>query len=177
MVGRVAQHGANNTEYFLGDALGSVRGLVDEEGELTLAKSYRPYGEVFSTNISGYSAYGFTSEWTDDYIKNIDLRSRWYSPQTGRFVSRDTWQGDYTRPNSLNKWNYSYSNPVRYTDPSGEDPIGECIAAFFALVFVDGPSPAGDVIGLTICAALLGASVSTLIAAQHADEFGQAVDT
>jgi hypothetical protein len=27
--------------------------------------------------------------------------------------------GDYNRPMSLNRWNYGYGNPVKYTDPSG----------------------------------------------------------
>jgi hypothetical protein len=42
-----------------------------------------------------------------------------YSPSIGRFLTRDTWQGDYNRPMSLNKWNYVEGNPVNRTDPSG----------------------------------------------------------
>ena len=42
-----------------------------------------------------------------------------YSPLTGRFLTRDSWQGDYNRPLSLNRWNYGLDNPSRYTDPSG----------------------------------------------------------
>jgi len=40
-------------------------------------------------------------------------------PGTGRFISRDTWAGDYTRPMSFNSWLYVYSNPVNLVDPSG----------------------------------------------------------
>jgi uncharacterized protein RhaS with RHS repeats len=44
--GRVAQvnTATQNTEYFLGDALGSVRQLTNADGAVTLAKSYDPYG-------------------------------------------------------------------------------------------------------------------------------------
>ena len=49
----------------------------------------------------------------------IFLRSRYYSPLTGTFISRDSWQGDYNRPLSLNRWTYVNGNPVNYTDPSG----------------------------------------------------------
>jgi len=42
-----------------------------------------------------------------------------YSPETGRFTTKDSWQGDYNRPLSLNRWNYVEGNPVNYTDPSG----------------------------------------------------------
>jgi hypothetical protein len=37
----------------------------------------------------------------------------------GRFLTKDSWQGDYYRPLSLNRWNYVEGNPVNYTDPSG----------------------------------------------------------
>jgi hypothetical protein len=52
------------------------------------------------------------------------LRSRFLSPETGRFLSRDTWQGDYNRPLSLNRWNYVESNPVNLIDPLGQYSIG-----------------------------------------------------
>jgi hypothetical protein len=42
-----------------------------------------------------------------------------YSPETGRFTSKDSWLGDYNRPLSLNRWNYTKSNPVNYRDPLG----------------------------------------------------------
>ena len=48
--GRVAQYGANGPEYYLGDALGSVRQMVDASGNVTLGRSYKPYGEVLSSN-------------------------------------------------------------------------------------------------------------------------------
>jgi len=49
----------------------------------------------------------------------VYLRSRMYSTSTGRFLSRDTWGGDENHPMSYNAWLYSYSNPTRYTDPTG----------------------------------------------------------
>jgi RHS repeat-associated protein len=57
----------------------------------------------------------------DSYIKLVYLRSRYYSSDTGRFNSKDTWQGDYTSPMSYNAWLYGYANPVLNTDPSGLD--------------------------------------------------------
>jgi YD repeat-containing protein len=88
--GRIAQFTGENAEYFLGDALGSVRQLTDENGDLILARGYEPYGEVLEAGGEASSSYGFTGEWTDSYIKLLYLRSRWYSPQIGRFTTRDT---------------------------------------------------------------------------------------
>ena len=42
-----------------------------------------------------------------------------YNPAMGRFMSRDTWEGDYNRPLSLNHWMYVEGNPINRTDPSG----------------------------------------------------------
>src|SRR3990172_777241 len=99
-------------KYFLADALGSVRQLVDEVGEPTLSSSYKPYGEAMTSSGSGLTNYGFTGEWTDGYIKLLYLRSRYYAPETARFLTRDVWPGDYTRPLSLNGWNYVEGNPI-----------------------------------------------------------------
>ena len=63
--------------------------------------------------------YSYTNEYIDSYIKLIYLRSRMYDPLTGRFTTKDSWQGDYSRPLSLNRWNYVEGNPVNYTDPTG----------------------------------------------------------
>jgi len=120
-LGRIAQYDTT-AEYFLGDALGSVRQLTDAQGQITLAKAYNPYGEVTQSAGAGQSSYGYTNEYQDSYIKLIYLRSRYLSPETGRFQTRDTWQGDYNRPLSLNRWNYVEANPVNLTDPSGRFP-------------------------------------------------------
>jgi RHS repeat-associated protein len=52
----------------------------------------------------------------------IYLRSRYYNPMDGRFVSRDTWGGNSGHPMSFNRWNYVGGNPVNLTDPSGNFP-------------------------------------------------------
>jgi len=65
---------------------------------------------------------GNTGKQQDSYIKLIYLRSRIYSPVTGRFTTKDSWQGDYNRPLSLNRWNYTEGNPVNFVGTSGHDP-------------------------------------------------------
>ena len=126
-LGRCAQQNTMGTDYFLADAtstslsagLGSVRQLTDESGAVTLAQSYTPYGEAYSSEGSGASSYGFTGEWRDR-TGMIYLRARYYAPWDGRFTTRDTWVGDYDRPLSLNRWNYVEGNPINRTDPTGK---------------------------------------------------------
>ena len=51
-----------------------------------------------------------------------------YVPSMGRFLTRDTWTGNYNQPMSYNRWNYTYSNPISFTDPLGKFPL-ECLVA------------------------------------------------
>jgi RHS repeat-associated protein len=57
--------------------------------------------------------------YTGDYNELVYLRARYYAPSSGRFMTKDTWLGDQNKPLSLNRWNYTQSNPINFTDPSG----------------------------------------------------------
>jgi RHS repeat-associated protein len=127
-VGRMAQYGATGAEYFLGDALGSVRQLADADGQVSLAQSYKPYGETLSSSGEGATSYGFTGEWVDE-SGLVFLRSRYYSPAQGRFLSRDVWEGDEEMPLSLNRWNYVEGNPINFVDLNGYFPYTDENAA------------------------------------------------
>ena len=52
-VGRVGEQQPGEWQYHLGDGLGSVRQLTDASGNLTLAKSYKPYGEGMNSESGG----------------------------------------------------------------------------------------------------------------------------
>jgi YD repeat-containing protein len=84
-LGRIGEEQPSGWAYHLADALGSVRRLADKAGWVTMVQSYRPYGEVLESKGVGATAYAFAGEWLDAYIKLIDLRSRYYAPETGRF--------------------------------------------------------------------------------------------
>lgn len=122
-VDRIAQVDGANTNYFLGDALGSVRQLADENAEITLGESYDPYGNVISSVGDGQSVYGYTGEIADQTGLTY-LRARYYVSADGRFATRDTWEGNTSQPMSYNFWNYTDSNPINRVDP-----IGHCFTS------------------------------------------------
>ncbi len=80
-------------EYFLTDALGSVRQLTDSTGAVTLARTYDPYGVVTTSTGASSSGYGFTNEYHSQGL--IYLRARHiipvggYAPGIGRFLTRE----------------------------------------------------------------------------------------
>jgi len=118
--GRIAQVNSNGTEYFISDALGSVRQMTNANGALTYSGAYDPYGAVTSTSGASSTAYGYTNEYTSQGL--VYLRTRMYAPSMGRFLMRDMWDGDANRPLSFNQWIYVSGNPINYYDPSGLAP-------------------------------------------------------
>lgn len=118
-VARLAQVKGSDGEWFLGDALGSVRQLAADDGAVVLARDYDPYGQLLSESGAGSSGYRFTGEQWDAYIDMLFLRARWYSPYLNRFVSPDTIIPDFANPQRLNRYTYALNNPTRYVDPSG----------------------------------------------------------
>jgi RHS repeat-associated protein len=116
--GRILQANAGETQYFLGDALGSVRQLADAGGVVSLAKGYDPFGNASWSAGTAQTPFGYTSEQTDANGL-VYLRARYYAPVVGRFQSKDRWRGEVYKPSSLNLWNYVEGNPINKIDPSG----------------------------------------------------------
>ncbi|MDP1624658.1 MAG: RHS repeat-associated core domain-containing protein [bacterium] len=140
-LGRIAERQDGVNEYYLGDALGSVRQLTNPYGEVTLTKNYDPYGNNIQSLGSAQTDYGFTGE-TTDASGLIYLRARYYSPLDGRFFQLDPWEGDPNLPTTLNPYTYVLNNPIIYTDPSGAVPQ---LLAAMGLGFV-----AGVALGTTV---------------------------
>jgi RHS repeat-associated protein len=53
----------------------------------------------------------------------VYLRSRYYDPELGTFLSLDPSEGSMNDPMSLNGYAYAHGNPVNRTDPSGSTPL------------------------------------------------------
>jgi len=100
--------------WYVGDALGSVRQTLDDAGAVLATTNYDPWGTPQGT-LSG--PFGFTGELHS--AGQVYLRARWYAPGQGRFVSEDPFAGFPHMPYSLHAYQYAYSDPVRWTDPSG----------------------------------------------------------
>jgi len=120
---RIAQIAPTQTGYFLPDALGSIRQMTDASADLTLARSYDPYGDVLSSSGSGETIFGYAGEIQDEQGL-VYLRARYYDPvNMGRFLSMDTWEGDSDQPMNYNLWLYGNADPVNNIDPDGHDAI------------------------------------------------------
>jgi hypothetical protein len=52
-----------------------VRQIANAIGNLTLAKSYEPYGSVLTSTGTARSIFGYAGEQIDTYIKLLFLRA------------------------------------------------------------------------------------------------------
>jgi len=100
--------------WYVGDALGSVRQILDDAGAVLATTNYDPWG----TPQGSLSApFGFTGEVQSQGL--VYLRARWYDPGSDTFLTKDPFAGFPRQPYSLHPYQYAYSNPLRWTDPSG----------------------------------------------------------
>lgn len=104
------------------DGLGSVVGLTDPMGRLKGRYEYDAWGQTIlaTPGITATNKFRFTGEALDPGTGLYYLRARYYDPSTGRFLSRDSFPGFDSIPQSLHPYQYALNNPVLYTDPSGK---------------------------------------------------------
>ena len=97
----------------------SVRAEVDGTGSVTGSWRYRAYGETSqSSGQSTPTILGYAGQLLDPSALYY-MRARWYDAASGRFMSRDLFDGLAAAPRTLNAFGYGGANPALMTDPSG----------------------------------------------------------
>lgn len=71
------------------------------------------------------TSYGYTNRELDVETGMMYYRARYYSPDTGRFLTSDPHPGKMSSPRTVvNKYIYALNNPVNLTEPTGLFTIG-----------------------------------------------------
>ena len=105
--------------YYTQNAHGDVVNLTDKEGKVTKSYRYDAFGVEKNIDENDTNAFRYCGEYYDKETATVYLRARYYNPNTGRFISRDSYVGRRTDPLSLNLYTYCANNPVYFFDPSG----------------------------------------------------------
>ncbi len=110
------------TGRFIGtDALGSPTDLTSTTGRVEVKRQYDAWGKYRNGTApgAGEAKLGFTGHQFDPETGLIYARARYYDPEIGRFISRDTYEGEIEDAPSLHRFAYANGNPLAYTDPDG----------------------------------------------------------
>jgi RHS repeat-associated protein len=122
--GPLAQKSGTTVKVYEPNLHGDLSLLANTSGSITGTASYGPFGDKRS--VTGDTSYfSFQSDPTDNDTGFVDMGTRLYDPQTGRFSARDALFGVIKTPLSLNQYVYATDNPVSMTDPNGMCPVDE----------------------------------------------------
>ncbi len=105
--------------FYFEDHLGSIRGAVDNNGRWLGEAEFSPFG-IPLKRISGIR-FGYAGEEQDEDGK-VYLRSRYYLPQVGRFISLDAAPLRLDDSIKQNRYAYAGNSPVNYRDADGAYP-------------------------------------------------------
>ena len=122
----VAPASQAKVSYLTTDPLGSPRITTDATGTAISRRDFMPFGEEISR--TNYGADNIRQKFTGyerDTETDLDFaQARYYNKQHGRFTGVDPINITKARmlnPQGFNLYSYVRNNPLRFTDPKGED--------------------------------------------------------
>ncbi len=133
---------SGRVEYYHRDAVGNVRVVTDETGQVLERHDYLPFGEECTTGacatnpgVADGQPRRFTGKERDSETGLDYFGARYYAQHVGRFTTIDpvfTWRENLLDPQRWNRYAYGRNNPLRYVDPDGKVPIPAIVAGFWA---------------------------------------------
>ena len=171
----IASSSTTVTSYYVYDGHGSVRALTDPTGAITDTYDYDAFGNLIHSTGSTPNEFLFAGEQFDSDLGLYYNRARYLNTSTGRFITRDTFQGDPESPLSLHAYLYASANPVNRIDPSGNQDIGDVMVSLAISATLDAISytsiggSAIDFVGRLFANGLVPPWVWTALNAAHPD--------
>jgi RHS repeat-associated protein len=146
--------------YYHPDNLGSSQLMTDRDGDVVQQYGYSPFGrEDYKNNTLAFSVSDrYTGQTLDEETGLYYYGARYYDPELARFIQADSTIPDPEFSQALNRYAYVYNNPLKFTDPTGQDPITLAI-----------------LIATAIKAAVVSAVISAGIAAATGGDVGKAL--
>lgn len=116
----------NNTDYYyLYNLQGDVITIYNAGGAAVVNYKYDSWGKLISTTGSMASTLGVHNPFRyRGYVYDTEtgfyyLNSRYYDPETGRFINADGYITTGDGITSFNMYAYCFDNPINFTDMSG----------------------------------------------------------
>jgi RHS repeat-associated protein len=126
----LATYTNTGTEFAFNDWLGSKRVVANADGSVAGTCINLPFGDELScSGTVPLNGHHFTGQIHDQESANDYFSARYYSENTGRFLSPDALGGHLEDPQTLNRYSYVGNNPLSRTDPTGLDFYLQCQTA------------------------------------------------
>jgi len=112
-----------DVRYVFKDQLDGVANTLnlDAGGLGHLRNRFHPFGEPRNTLEVTETDLGYTGQRRDG-SGLMYYNARYYDPLTARFTQADTIIPNPANPQDLNRYTYVRNNPIKYNDPTGNDP-------------------------------------------------------
>ena len=107
---------------FLYNGHGDVSRIINGISNTVASYSYDAFGNLLEDESEVDNPYKYAGYQHDEENGLYYLNSRFYDPETARFIQEDTYKGDTADPLSLNLYTYCVNNPLMYVDPTGYAP-------------------------------------------------------
>lgn len=98
--------------FYLYNGHGDVVQMIDPTGQVINSYQYDEWGNILAQQEQIQNSFKYAGEIHDDETGYYYLRARYYDPVDGRFISKDTYEGQIVNPLSLNMYTYVENNPV-----------------------------------------------------------------
>ena len=140
--------------FYLRNQQGDITAIIDNGGNILVKYRYDAYGNILGLVdnsigdiISAMNPYTYRGYRYDSEIGYYYLNSRYYNPETGRFINADGMLGEMGDIPSTNMYAYCANNPVMYVDPSGEFIITLSIVLWAAAIGATSGGIIGSIYG------------------------------
>ncbi|KAG9220198.1 hypothetical protein CCMSSC00406_0007107 [Pleurotus cornucopiae] len=157
---------SSSVNYFHTDHLGSTIAISDVNGGIITEYSYDSFGQATVTSGDDVSRYKFSGKEMFDGIYYFG--SRFYDPDTGRFLTLDSYPVDVQNatPSTFNMYSFSRNDPMNFIDLNGNVPWWHwlvdavLIAVGVALLFVPGVNAIVVGVMAVVTGALIGGGLA-----------------
>ncbi len=113
----------DQTYYLHRDENGSIILATDKSGKPAGAWTYDPFGNLVARCGDWQSPVLFCGLLYEPLFDLYYMRSRFYDPKTGSFLSRDPAPLAPENPEEAHPYLYARGNPLLFKDPSGTSPL------------------------------------------------------
>ena len=120
---RVAVKRGNTLYHLHGDHLGSTS-LTTQGSSTTASRAYYAYGAERAATGDLQTDHTFTGQ-KRDATGLMYYNARYYDPAQGAFISPDSMVPNPASVIDHNRFLYARGNPLKYTDPTGHDPLSD----------------------------------------------------